>query len=110
MKKLALFAATAGLMLVSAAPPPREIVQREIVQVVASVDEYPECSRLITDRCIQLNDRKSPARVRVASYGTYQSSHAQRQREGGYLTTKIAPAAPKTRLATISAPRKARCT
>jgi hypothetical protein len=97
-------------MLVSAAPPPREIVQREIVQVVAPVGEYPECSRLITDRCMQLNDRKTPAPVRLASFGTYQSSEAQRQREGGYLTAKVVPAAPKTKLATISAFRKGRCT
>jgi len=53
MKKLLLFAAVAGLGLVSASPPgkgpdngPREMRRH-----------YPPCSRTITDRCIQLYER-----------------------------------------------------
>jgi hypothetical protein len=52
MKKLLLFAAVAGLGLVSASPPdkgpdngPRE-----------GARHYPPCSRTVTDRCIQLNE------------------------------------------------------
>lgn len=52
MKKLLLFAAVAGLGLVSASPPgkgpdngPREMRR------------YPACSRTVTDRCIQLYER-----------------------------------------------------
>jgi hypothetical protein len=53
MKKLLLFAAVAGLGLVSASPPnkgpdngPRE-----------ARGHYPPCSRTVTDRCIQLYER-----------------------------------------------------
>lgn len=53
MKKLLLFAAVAGLGLVSASPPdkgpdngPREMRRH-----------YPACSRTVTDRCIQLYER-----------------------------------------------------
>lgn len=53
MKKLLLFAAVAGLGLVSASPPakgpdngPREARRH-----------YPPCSRTVTDRCIQLYER-----------------------------------------------------
>lgn len=53
MKKLLLFAAVAGLGLVSASPPgkgpdngPREMRRN-----------YPPCSRAVTDRCIQLYER-----------------------------------------------------
>jgi hypothetical protein len=53
MKKLLLFAAVAGLGLVSASPPdkgpdngPRDVRRH-----------YPPCSRTVTDRCIQLYER-----------------------------------------------------
>ena len=53
MKKLLLFAAVAGLGLVSASPPgkgpdngPRDARRH-----------YPPCSRTVTDRCIQLYER-----------------------------------------------------
>jgi hypothetical protein len=59
MKKLLLFAAVAGLGLVSASPPgkgpdygPREMRRH-----------YPPCSRTITDRCIQLYERGVRARM-----------------------------------------------
>jgi hypothetical protein len=50
MKKLYLFSITAGLTLVSAAPPPPTTLgySEEVGR------GYPECSRLVTDRCIQL--------------------------------------------------------
>jgi len=50
MKKLVLFAAVAGLGLVSASPPPPAVS----AQAAAT---YPPCSRTVTDRCIQLYER-----------------------------------------------------
>jgi hypothetical protein len=53
MKKLCLFSLAAGLTLISAAPPPPAPgnLSHEIGR------SYPECSRLVTDRCIQLYER-----------------------------------------------------
>ncbi len=53
MKKLLLFAAVAGLGLVSASPPPKgpDNGPREMRR------HYPPCSRTVTDRCIQLYER-----------------------------------------------------
>ena len=53
MKKLLLFAAVAGLGLVSASPPPKgpDNGPRETRR------HYPPCSRTVTDRCIQLYER-----------------------------------------------------
>src|SRR4051794_2731796 len=53
MKKLLLFAAVAGLGLVSASPPDKgpDNGQREARR------HYPPCSRTVTDRCIQLYER-----------------------------------------------------
>ena len=53
MKKLLLFAAVAGLGLVSASPPPKgpDNGPRE------ARHHYPPCSRTVTDRCIQLYER-----------------------------------------------------
>ena len=53
MKKLLLFAAVAGLGLVSASPPPKgpDNGPREARR------HYPPCSRTVTDRCIQLYER-----------------------------------------------------
>ena len=58
MKKLLLFAAVAGLGLVSASPPPKgpDNGPREMRR------HYPPCSRTITDRCIQLYERGVRAR------------------------------------------------
>jgi hypothetical protein len=51
MKKLLLFAAVAGLGLVSASPPKGpDTGERE-------ARRYPPCSRTVTDRCIQLHER-----------------------------------------------------
>ena len=64
MKKLLLFAAVAGLGLVSASPPgkgpdngPREMRRH-----------YPPCSRTVTDRCIQLYERGVRARAERDDY------------------------------------------
>ena len=64
MKKLAMFAAVAGLTLVSAAPPSHW-------SRGADADEwagrgYPPCSRTVTDRCIQLYERGVRARANLA--------------------------------------------
>ena len=58
MKKLLLFAAVAGLGLVSASPPGKgpEYGAREARR------HYPPCSRTVTDRCIQLYERGVRAR------------------------------------------------
>jgi hypothetical protein len=58
MKKLLLFAAVAGLGLVSARPPPKgpDNGPREMRR------HYPPCSRTVTDRCIQLYERGVRAR------------------------------------------------
>ena len=58
MKKLLLFAAVAGLGLVSASPPPKgpDNGPREMRR------HYPPCSRTVTDRCIQLYERGVRAR------------------------------------------------
>jgi hypothetical protein len=87
MKKLLLFAAVAGLGLVSASPPgkgpdngPREARR-----------DYPPCSRTVTDSCIQLSERGHHARTHVAA-----RHHASRQ---GYAHAVRAPAAANRRLA-----------
>lgn len=53
MKKLLLFAAVAGLGLVSASPPNKgpDNGERETRR------HYPPCSRTVTDRCTQLHER-----------------------------------------------------
>ena len=60
MKKLLLFAAVAGLGLVSASPPDKgpDHGAREAPR------HYPPCSRTVRDRCIQLYERgvRAPAR------------------------------------------------
>jgi hypothetical protein len=58
MKKLLLFAAVAGLGLVSASPPDKgpENGPREARR------HYPPCSRTVTDSCIQLHERGVRAR------------------------------------------------
>jgi hypothetical protein len=50
MKKLFLFAAVAGLGLVSAGPPGKD-------EPSESRAGYPPCSRNVTDHCIQLHER-----------------------------------------------------
>lgn len=64
MKKLLLFAAVAGLGLVSASPPPKgpDYGPREMRR------HYPPCSRTITDRCIQLNERGVRAQAERDDY------------------------------------------
>jgi hypothetical protein len=52
MMKMSLFAATAGLMLVSAMPP-----DDRAAGIAADTGGYPPCSRTIRDRCIQLYER-----------------------------------------------------
>ncbi len=73
MKKLLLFAAVAGLGLVSASPPdkgpdngPRETRRH-----------YPPCSRTVTDRCIQLGGHHGRAHARhYAARGGGHGMHA----------------------------------
>ena len=71
MKKLLLFAAVAGLGLVSASPPGKgpDNGAREARR------HYPPCSRTVTDRCIQLYERGVRAR-----YG--REDHARDEHRG----------------------------
>lgn len=63
MKKLLLFAAVAGLGLVSASPPDKgpEPAPRE------ARTNYPPCSRTVTDRCIQLGERHHRGRAHASA-------------------------------------------
>jgi|GEM_PF-4276200 len=63
MKKIALFAAAAGLLLVSNAPPPG---WGEDWEDDARTGAYPPCSRTVTDRCIQLYERGVATRTNLA--------------------------------------------
>jgi hypothetical protein len=60
MKKLILFAAVAGLGLISASPPDRDYAGPREAR-----SGYPPCSRTVTDHCIQLYERG----VRAPAYG-----------------------------------------
>jgi hypothetical protein len=62
MKKLFLFAAVAGLGLVSAGPPDKD----EMAGPPESRGGYPPCSRTVTDNCIQLYERGVRARDNLA--------------------------------------------
>jgi hypothetical protein len=61
MKRLCIFAAVAGLGLVSAAPPPGTGST-----ATTAWSEYPPCSRTVTDRCIQLYERGVRTRSNLA--------------------------------------------
>jgi hypothetical protein len=58
MKTSLLFAAVAGITLVSAAPPADPIPWED----EESLSSYPPCSRTVTDRCIQTNERGGASR------------------------------------------------
>jgi hypothetical protein len=62
MKKQLFFVAIAGLTLVSAAPPADPIPWED----EASLRDYPRCSRTVTDRCIQSNERGVARREKLA--------------------------------------------
>ena len=83
MKKQMLFAAVAGLTLVSAHPGPQAALERE------ARSGYPPCSRTVTDRCIQLYERgvrapsnlarnSAPAAAPVAVAAIDHSAHGTR--------------------------------
>ena len=76
MKKLFLFAAVAGLGLVSASPPGPEDVQ--------GPDEartgYPPCSATVSDECIQLHERGVGSRENLAE-NRHRERHRERRRE-----------------------------
>ena len=78
MKKLLLFAAVAGLGLVSASPPAKgpDNGEREARR------HYPPCSRTVTDRCIQLYER-GRAREERAEYRGRRDHYAHRD-DGGH--------------------------
>jgi hypothetical protein len=63
MKRTILFAAAAGLLLVSNAPPPG---WGEDWEDDARAGGYPPCSRTVTDRCIQLYERGVATRTNLA--------------------------------------------
>ena len=65
MKKLCIFAAVAGLGLVSAAPVPGPGSSG----ASPAWSEYPPCSRTVTDRCIQLYERGVRSRENMARNG-----------------------------------------
>ena len=62
MKTSLLLAAVAGLTLVSAAPPADPIPWED----EESLQSYPPCSRSVTDRCIQTNERGADTRENLA--------------------------------------------
>ena len=75
MKKLLLFAAVAGLGLVSASPPPKgpDNGPREARY------HYPPCSRTVTDRCMQLGGHHWRGHARhYAGRGGGHGMHAPR--------------------------------
>jgi len=74
MKKLFLFAAVAGLGLVSAGPPDRD-GPRE------SRGGYPPCSRTVTDQCIQLHERGVRAPENLARNRRAEPEHMARHEE-----------------------------
>lgn len=82
MKKLLLFAAVAGLGLVSASPPPKDGPDNG----PRAARHYPPCSRTLTDRCQQMG-------------GHHRHWHEQHYaaRGGGHMLR--APAAAQHRLA-----------
>lgn len=80
MKKLILFAAVAGLGLVSASPPgskdeghPRE-----------AGAGYPPCSRTVTDSCIQLHEHGMRRRHNLAGHERRGDRHAEHARHGAH--------------------------
>lgn len=77
MKKLLLFAAVAGLGLVSASPPPKgpDNGPREARR------HYPPCSRTVTDRCIQLYERGVRAQLRGERHARIED-HPDNHRRG----------------------------
>jgi hypothetical protein len=72
MKKLLLFAAIAGLGLVSASPPPDkpDDALREARR------HYPPCTRTVTDRCTQLG--RQHGRDHVRHYAARGGGHGAR--------------------------------
>ena len=60
MKERILFAAIAGLGLVSASPPPSTAAAQSDMA-------YPACSRTVTDHCIQLYERGVRTRQNLAA-------------------------------------------
>ncbi len=62
MKMLSLFAATAGLGLLGAAPPPVE----GLYGPAGASGGYPPCSHTVRDRCIQLYERGVASRRNLA--------------------------------------------
>ena len=76
MKKLFLFAAVAGLGLVSAGPPDSDEGAPE------ARSGYPPCSARVTDECIQLYERGVRTRENLAE-NRGRERHADRHRHGG---------------------------
>jgi hypothetical protein len=90
MKKTLMFAAAAGLLLVSNAPPPGWGADWEDN---ARSGGYPPCSRTVTDRCIQLYERGVATRTNLALNerlgmpgaamgGPYEPVHSEAYHEG----------------------------
>lgn len=76
MKKLLLFAAVAGLGLVSASPPgPKEGAHPREAEA-----GYPPCSRTVTDSCIQLHERAMRRRQNLAGKERRGDRHLQHMR------------------------------
>lgn len=90
MKKLLLFAAVAGLGLVSASPPDRAPASAPRDGAHEARRDYPPCTRQVRDSCIQRERRargaavarRAPARVARAHAGGGRP-HAQRVRRAG---------------------------
>jgi hypothetical protein len=94
MKKPGLFAAIAGLLLVSAAPPPG---WSDDWEDDARTGGYPPCSRTVTDRCIQLyergvataanlalNERLGMNSARIAMGGPFEPAHEDAYDDGDF--------------------------
>ncbi|MEA3045145.1 MAG: hypothetical protein QOH47_2983 [Sphingomonadales bacterium] len=77
MKKLFLFAAVAGLGLVSAGPPDKD----DMAGPPEARGGYPPCSRTVTDNCIQLYERGVRSRENLAR--NHQEPAAEQSADAG---------------------------
>ena len=84
MKKLFLFAAVAGLGLVSAGPPDKD----DMAGPPEARGNYPPCSRTVTDSCIQ-RERGARAQARTAHAGHHRACAAHCVREHRRLAHRI---------------------
>lgn len=111
MKKLFLFAAVAGLGLVSASPP---VLKGDPDKPEGSA--YPPCSRTVTDSCTQIRGRGTGMRRHHAAHRPHHARHhavahaaaAQAPAAHAAAAAPAAPAAPAARTAAAAPQERAR--